>query len=71
MFYQTSFLLLAILSTAVLTRYVTERKFKGTLTETGRFSDFNLRRKFFVAKLMIIFLFFMVLMLWARLPIDA
>jgi hypothetical protein len=71
MFFETSFLLLAILSTAVLTRYVTEKKFKGTLTETGRFSDLNLKRKFFVAKLMIIFLFFMVLMLWARLPIDA
>jgi hypothetical protein len=69
MFYETSFLLFAILFTAVLTRYMTVRQCNKSKHMTNRYFDIVLRRKFFMAKLMIIFLFCLVLMLWAKLPI--
>jgi hypothetical protein len=71
MFYETSFLLLAILVTAVITRHLTANEFKQGMFGLNRFNDKALKRKLYVSKLAIIFLFFMVLALWARLPVDA
>lgn len=71
MFYQTSFLLLAILVTAVVTRRITTKEYDNNEFGLSRFSDITLKRKFFVAKVAIIFLAFLVLVLWSRLPIDA
>jgi hypothetical protein len=69
MFYETSFLLFTILVTMVITRYMTVRQCNKSKLMTNRYFDLILRRKFFMAKLMIIFLFFLVFILWARLPI--
>ena len=71
MFYQTSFLLLAILITAVITRHITAQEYKQSMFGMNRFADRALKRKIYIAKLIIIFLSFMVLALWSRLPVAA
>lgn len=68
MFYQTSFLLLAILVTAVVVRVSTVAEHHQNIHKVNRFNDNALKRKLFIAKLTIIFLAFSALMLWARLP---
>lgn len=71
MFYQTSFLLLVILVTSVVTRHLTVQEYKQSMFGMNRFTDRALKRKVYAAKLVIIFLSFLVLTLWAKLPVNA
>jgi len=69
MFYETSFLLLAILITSVVTRHSTVQEYKQSMFAMNSYTDRALKRKILVAKLLIIFLSFMVLVLWSKLPV--
>ena len=60
MFYETSFLLLAILVTAVITRYLTANEYEKGIFGMNRHGDRVLNGKLYIAKLIIIFLFLMV-----------
>ncbi|MFT6586063.1 MAG: hypothetical protein ACJAUY_000644 [Cognaticolwellia sp.] len=70
MFYQTSFLLLVIVVTAVITRRVTAKEYNQSMYGLNRFTDRTLKRKFFIAKVTIIFLVCLVLVLWSRLTVN-
>ncbi len=71
MFYETSFLLLVILITAFVTRKATVSEYKQSIYELNRFTDRTLKRKLFIAKMAIVFLIFIVIVLWWRLPVIA